>query len=820
MSSVTERVRRRGARLARRVLRRRKARRPAPRPQARGARPTRTPESRGALVDTLERGRALDDALLAEVRVFLAGGSPGRAQAIAESLLRHEQTEALGHLIAGVVAQHRGHVELAWSHLGGLPPSMGARLAPAEYVRAGLAVEESETLRTVETLTEQDPPDIGAEAWYEILAAVFGHGEQGLARAVFAVFDRHVDQESPGWPDGPTYRDWMRPWVAADADSPTAPAPPDGSPVLAVMDYGHPGASRASANIGDHIQSIAGLAHLVRHSGVQLHGDAPLVDLLGTLRDRTRDEFRREDLETDLHVMPVHRDASMYQAIPEGTWVLCLGWYMHAMFTMRHGFPLHRNLRPIFVSFHCNKRELLTRDAVEYLRRYGPVGCRDWTTVHLLTSMDVPAFFSGCVTTTIGAVFPDAPAPSPDAPIGYVDVPNPPAGGVTYKHSSLKVRRRSFVANAKLALDRLDTYRREHSRVVTSRLHCYLPLRSIGVDCDFVPANRADVRFAGLAGIDDAAFEAIRSGITDKLELVLRKILAGESQDDVYAAWRAATAEDVAAALREHRRPVELEPPAAKWDRRLPRVAAAKIVRGRPADRPVHCAVLLRKSGFKGVAALLDSIVEHASRPVHLWLLSPQDTPAGRPGVPGGRDQLDPARGARSARRPARPRPAARAARGGGRAARGAADPRSRNGRCRRARRDGARAARARRADPERDRERQRVRRDQHGRQPARRPAGRRVRAAPRGAEPPRVRFRRLHQGAARARSGCPPPAALHAGGARAGQDLPARRPRDPPLPVRAGPGTDSGPVGGRPDAHGGARSGPAALGRGAQAVG
>jgi hypothetical protein len=72
---------------------------------------------------------------------------------------------------------------------------------------------------------------------------------------------------------------------------------------------------------------------------------------------------------------------------------------------------------------------------------------------------------------------------------------------------------------------------------------------------------------------------------------------------------------------------VELEPPAAKWDRRLPRVAAATIVRGRPADRPVHCAVLLRKSGFKGVAALLDSIVEHASRPVHLWLLAPRDTP-------------------------------------------------------------------------------------------------------------------------------------------------------------------------------------------------
>ena len=77
---------------------------------------------------------------------------------------------------------------------------------------------------------------------------------------------------------------------------------------------------------------------------------------------------------------------------------------------------------PIFVSFHCNKRDLLTPDAVEYLRRYGPVGCRDWTTTHLLTSMGVPAFFSGCLTTTIGGVFPDAPAARADAPVAYVDV--------------------------------------------------------------------------------------------------------------------------------------------------------------------------------------------------------------------------------------------------------------------------------------------------------------------------------------------------------------------------------------------------------------
>ena len=105
--------------------------------------------------------------------------------------------------------------------------------------------------------------------------------------------------------------------------------------------------------------------------------------------------------------MAVDRDASMYNEVPEGTWTLAFGWYMHALFGVRYGFPFHKNLQPIFVSFHCNKRGLLTPEAIDYLRAHGPIGCRDWTTVDILLSVDVPAFFSGCLTTTVNTVFPD-----------------------------------------------------------------------------------------------------------------------------------------------------------------------------------------------------------------------------------------------------------------------------------------------------------------------------------------------------------------------------------------------------------------------------
>ena len=468
-----------------------------------------------ALVRSLARGNSVEQAVITQVRALLADEAYDVVQSLAESLRRRPETETLGHLAGGMAAFRRGYAELAWDHLRRVPRDAWASSAAAEYTRSGLAVAPDETLAEIRRLVDDDPPHVRARRWFEILTPVYGFGAEELARDLFAIFDRRVSEGRSGWPQAEVHRDWLRPWIAASANSPTAPPPVDGRPAFAIMDYGHPSARKASANIGDHIQTIAALGHLVRHQNVRLHGREDLVDLLRQLQGRTRPELQRTDVDADLEVLTVHRDASMYEAIPENTWVLCFGWFMHALFKMRHGFPLHDNLRPIFVSFHCNKRELLTPEAVEYLKRYGPVGCRDWTTVYLLLSLGVPAFFSGCLTTTINTVFPDLTAgPGRDAPVAYVDAPGDvPEDAVTYRHSDGEVRRRSFVANVYEGLELLETYRRKHSGIVTSRLHCYLPTRSIGMDVDFRPKNRADVRFDGLIDISDAEFDQIRDGL-------------------------------------------------------------------------------------------------------------------------------------------------------------------------------------------------------------------------------------------------------------------------------------------------------------------
>src|SRR5207253_10946692 len=140
--------------------------------------------------------------------------------------------------------------------------------------------------------------------------------------------------------------------------------------------------------------------------GVGFSGDDGLGDVANDLKGRVRPNLRLPDVAGSVHLLPIDRDFSTAEDIPPGTWMVAFGWHMHPLFDLRYDFPYHPNIRPLFVSFHVNRLEMLTEPAKAYLRRYGPIGCRDWTTVFLLLSAGIDAFFTGCLTTTVDAVFP------------------------------------------------------------------------------------------------------------------------------------------------------------------------------------------------------------------------------------------------------------------------------------------------------------------------------------------------------------------------------------------------------------------------------
>ena len=573
------------------------------------------------LLAALRQGRPLSAGLVAEIRERISAQDFTGATSIAAALAADPSTREVGDLCFGLVAFHRDYVELAWSKLSSTPLDLWSRHATAEYVRAGVDQDLTTLLGEVRKLVDARPAHMTAKRWMDVLEPVFGAGQMELAEEVFVVLDETMARQPKVSEKLTVRRDWMRRWIGRSPSSPSAPRP-EADVSFAIMDYDHPGRSRASANIGDHVQTLASLGHLVKHVGLSYRGPQELVDLLTQLQGRVRPEARRTGHAATVQVQTVDRDASMYNEVPEGTWTLAFGWYMHALFGVRYGFPFHENLRPIFVSFHCNKRGLLTPEVIEYLRENGPIGCRDWTTVDILLSVDVPAFFSGCLTTTVNTVFPDLVGAFPQsAPVAYVDSPDDaPPGAVTYKHSSDSVRFRSFTGNMFKAIDLLETYRRDHSALVTSRLHCYLPMRSLGAQVDFRPKNRSDIRFAGLIDITDEQFDAIRTGINERLEKVFGAILDGGSRDEVYALWRELCAADVEHARRRLAAPASLSRGTDVGDEVRRAVDGSRSV-GPAHEDAVHVVVPVPESRPQVLNVLVESLAANSSRPLHVWLL-------------------------------------------------------------------------------------------------------------------------------------------------------------------------------------------------------
>ena len=77
------------------------------------------------------------------------------------------------------------------------------------------------------------------------------------------------------------------------------------------------------------------------------------------------------------------------------------GWFQWRA----ENWPPSNYILPLLVSMHISplrQEQLLSPRGIEFLRKNSPVGCRDLYTEELLKSHDIPAYFSGCVTLTLG----------------------------------------------------------------------------------------------------------------------------------------------------------------------------------------------------------------------------------------------------------------------------------------------------------------------------------------------------------------------------------------------------------------------------------
>jgi hypothetical protein len=119
-------------------------------------------------------------------------------------------------------------------------------------------------------------------------------------------------------------------------------------------------------NIGDYIQSLAQM----------------------TFFDKIDDYVDKEKI-------------SQYKSKLEKVKVIMNAWYM----VYPENWPPSDDIIPLLISMHISPlyaKRMLSESGIEYLKRYGPVGCRDKGTVELLQQYNIPCYFSGCLTLTLG----------------------------------------------------------------------------------------------------------------------------------------------------------------------------------------------------------------------------------------------------------------------------------------------------------------------------------------------------------------------------------------------------------------------------------
>ena len=97
-----------------------------------------------------------------------------------------------------------------------------------------------------------------------------------------------------------------------------------------------------------------------------------------------------------------HEKLNLFQA-KDKVKMIMNGWYLDCL----NSWPPAPSIEPLLISMHFNSSindtiEVITsKESRDFFSTYGPVGCRDYSTLNLLNELDIDAYYSGCLTLTL-----------------------------------------------------------------------------------------------------------------------------------------------------------------------------------------------------------------------------------------------------------------------------------------------------------------------------------------------------------------------------------------------------------------------------------
>ncbi len=348
------------------------------------------------LAEALAHGESLEQAVCRSVADLVDDSEWNSAWALAEGVGRltgGSTASALGH---AVLLHRRRQFDRLWRLIEAFDDRTLAKHIPVESVDAALAAGTTPARERCWAIAAESG-GMADSVLVDVAGRLLACGEPGRARELMAELGRRSSVEL----DAHRRHSWTL--IEAGLAETAEVVPPDAVPI-AVFKSRSPEPELPSGYSADSSETLALLGNLARFTDVAFTGAGGLGDRATGLQESMRPELRVSNVSGSVHLLEIDRDFNGVAAIPEQTWMFAFGWHRHPLFDFRYEFPDHGNIRPLFISFHLDQLDLLSDEAQQYLRRFGPVGCRDWDTVYLLLSAGIEAFFSGPLATTVDAV--------------------------------------------------------------------------------------------------------------------------------------------------------------------------------------------------------------------------------------------------------------------------------------------------------------------------------------------------------------------------------------------------------------------------------
>lgn len=148
-------------------------------------------------------------------------------------------------------------------------------------------------------------------------------------------------------------------------------------------------------------------------------------------------------------------------------------------------FVFSHKIIPVFIGVHFRNFGF-SKNEIEYLKKFSPIGCRDEFTMNGLRKLGIDAFVNGCITITFPKREIDL---SMQKKIFFIDTPESLMENIPeellnqseFTSQLISVLNEDRDEIRKKITERYNKYKNEAKLIVTSRLHCAAPCLAMGI---------------------------------------------------------------------------------------------------------------------------------------------------------------------------------------------------------------------------------------------------------------------------------------------------------------------------------------------------